>query len=164
LATDVSVRTASPDDVEGIQSVGVLTWPPTYLPFTSPEYVVQNLYRWWSAESVLRSIEQATTLVLLVDGRICGVSVLGSYDGAPVIWKIYVLPELHGRGLGARLMKATLGAAAAGEDVLIELVDGNQRAETFYRAFGFESDHEEDGELGTRTIWLRRPGRLGVPA
>lgn len=44
--SEVVVRRATVDDVEGIQSVGLLTWPVTYLPFTSPGCVLTNLSRW----------------------------------------------------------------------------------------------------------------------
>jgi diamine N-acetyltransferase len=44
---------------------------------------------------------------LVVDGQMAGFASIGPLD-APAVWKlhkIYLLPELHGRGLGSRLLQ-----------------------------------------------------------
>lgn len=157
--TSVTVRGAGLGDVAAIQAVGLLTWPPTYLAFTSPEYVIQNLHRWWSEESVTRSITDESTLVAVEAGEVVGVSVVGRLDGAWVIWKIYVLPRLHGTGVASQLMAAVVAVVPQGEDVLIEFVEGNARALRFYEKSGFAVERVDGGPLGTSTVWMRRPAR-----
>lgn len=92
----ITVRRAESEDIAGIQSVGLLTWPATYLPFTSPEFVLANLNSWWSEDAVRSSVEEDTTFVACEGESILGTLTLGEFEGEAVIWKIYVLPALQG--------------------------------------------------------------------
>lgn len=153
----LEIRRATLEDVQSIQEIGLLTWPPTYLPFTSPEYVLANLNSWWSEAAVRDSITTDTTLVGLEDGRSIGTCTIGEFEGDVVIWKIYVLPEAHGKGVGAALMSTALEFAGR-RDVRLEFVKGNNHASNFYERFGFQLDFEEDPGDGTTTVWMKRPG------
>jgi GNAT superfamily N-acetyltransferase len=153
----VEIRRATAADVEAIRRVGLLTWPAAYLPFTNADHVMANLERWWSADAVRRSIGSGTTLVADDDGHVVATSTLGTWDGTPVVWKIYVVPERQGTGLGRTLLTATLDLVPPGQDVLIEFVRGNERARALYESLGFVPEREEPGEHGTTTCWYRRP-------
>lgn len=153
--TGVSVRPATNSDVEAIQRVGLLTWPPAYLPISNASYVLANLQAWWTAESVRESIVSYTTLVAEDDGAVVGTTTLGEFEGDSVVWKIYVLPDRQGTGVGQALMDAALKSVSADRDVLIEFVEGNERARAFYEKNGFRHERSEPGEHGTTTIWYR---------
>lgn len=152
----LEVRPATLNDVQSIQEIGLLTWPPTYLPFTSPDYVLANLNSWWSESAVRESIMVDTTLVALEAGRAIGTCTIGEFEGDAVIWKIYVVPSAHGQGIGAALMRAALEHIGQRE-VRLEFVKGNDHASNFYERFGFRFDFEEDPGDGTTTVWMKRP-------
>lgn len=152
----LEIRPAILDDVQSIQEIGLLTWPPTYLPFTSPEYVLANLNSWWSETAVRESIMTDTTLVALDEERTVGTCTIGEFEGDAVIWKIYVLPSEHGKGVGAALMSAAIEFIGP-RDVRLEFVKGNGNALKFYERFGFQHDFEEDPGDGTTTVWMKRP-------
>lgn len=155
------VRRAQLPDVSDIQAVGLLTWPPTYLPLTSPRYVLSGLATWWSQEAVRATVERDVTFVAEDgEGRVVGTATLGVLDEDQVIWKIYAIPAAQGAGVGTALMRAMLEAADPRRDVLIELVQGNERAWRFYERWGFRLDRHAVGSDGTTTLWLRRPAGL----
>ncbi|WP_404285971.1 GNAT family N-acetyltransferase [Glutamicibacter arilaitensis] len=154
---DLSIRVANLDDVQAIRSIGLVTWPATYLSFTSPDFVMENLNTWWSHGSVSASITDDTTFIAFQDGQAVGTLTFGLFEGEPVIWKIYVVPEAHGRGIGTALMDVAFTAIGPAYDVRIEFVKGNSAAQIFYERRGFEFDFEEDMAEGFTTVWLRRP-------
>ncbi|WP_435737998.1 GNAT family N-acetyltransferase [Cellulosimicrobium sp. PMB13] len=155
-ARDLVVRRAGVDDVPAIQAVGLLTWPRTYLPFTAPDHVVASLATWWTADAVRAAVVHDLTVVSEVEGRVTGMATLGRIRGEHVIWRIYVVPEQHRTGTGAALMRAVLEAVPEHEDVLVELVEGNERARSFYERFGFVRERSVPEDDGTTTLWYRR--------
>jgi len=155
--TPVVIRPATVADVAAIQSVGLVTWPPTYLPFTSPDYVLRGLAAWWSADAVLATITRDTTFVAELDGQVIGTATLGVLGDDRVIWKLYVVPAHHGTGAGHALMQAMLDTLPPDAPVLVEFIDGNRGAQRFYERHGFVFDHVEPNAQGPDQVWLRRP-------
>lgn len=151
----MTVRRATADDVEAIREVALLTWPPTYLPFTSPDHVMAGLARWWSRDAVAASVRDDVTFVAEHDGTVVGTATLGTWGDDHVLWKIYVVPSRQGTGTGSALMRAVLDAAPPGRDLLLDVVHGNDRARAFYERLGFTHERDEPGEHGTTTAWMR---------
>jgi GNAT superfamily N-acetyltransferase len=98
--------------------------------------------------------------VLLVGGEVGGFVTLAAArpdDGGTGVGElegIYLHPSLFGQGLGRRLMELALQRLRARGHVeaVLWVIDGNQRAERFYQATGWD---REDA--------VRRHPRLGVP-
>lgn len=134
----MKVRPAVEADVEAIRAVGHLTWPATYGPVAGDEYVAKGLAQWWSADAVLGSIRRGGVLVAEVDGEVVGLASFSESDGRPYLWKLYVLPDQHGRGIGSALLAGVIAALPPGSTRLgLDYVDGNEPAAAFYRAKGF---------------------------
>lgn len=152
----VIVRRAASSDIPAIQSIGLLTWPATYLPFTSPQFVLANLNSWWSESAVRQTVEEDTTFVACAGKSVVGTVTVGQFEGEAVIWKIYVLPAEQGRGIGAALMDAAVESTGESCDVRLEYVKGNEHARGFYERSGFAFDFEEDPGDGSTTVWMRR--------
>ncbi|MFC7218399.1 GNAT family N-acetyltransferase [Streptomyces polyrhachis] len=158
---ELLIREAVPSDTEGVRAVGLAAWPPTYTPLAGARYVESRLAVWWSTQSTARGIAAGNVLVAEVAGgpeasgagsRIVGMAGLGERGGVPVLWKLYVLPSYHGRGVGSALMAAVRARlkAAGAERLHLEYMAGNERAAAFYRAQGFrefartpDPDHPE---------------------
>lgn len=157
VMNNISIRPANVNDVPTIRSIGIITWPATYLSFTSPDFVMDNLNTWWSHDSVSASIADDTTYIAFQNGEAVGTLTVGQFEGEPVIWKIYVVPKAHGCGIGTELMNTALTAIGPAHDVRIEFVKGNSTAQAFYERRGFKFDFEEGMAEGFTTVWLRRP-------
>lgn len=152
----MDIRLADTKDAYAVRSVGLRTWPVTYEPIAGPAFVAHGLARWWSPEAVRRGIERKGTFVAVTGDDVVGTATVGELDGAPVLWKLYVLPELHGCGIGSALLSAVVQSLPAGSQRLrLSYVDGNMEARRFYRRKGFvEVAREADAEGGPDTVWM----------
>jgi GNAT superfamily N-acetyltransferase len=158
---DSSIRPATPADIEAIERVGRAAWPPTYA-FAGPEYVEHGLATWWSRESIELSLATTEFRVVERDGDVVGVGNLDLRPVVPVIWKLYLLLDHQGRGLGAALLQSLVDAVPADrERVALEYAAGNDRAASFYARNGFsEVRREPDDHPGwPDLVWVERPLR-----
>jgi GNAT superfamily N-acetyltransferase len=156
----VQIRQATEDDVDAIRRIGHETWPSTYAAFGS-EYVADGLRKWWSHEATLRTLRDTTVVVAeAADGRLVGMGNVDVRPAVPVIWKLYVVPDAHGTGVGAALLQGLIDALPAGTAaVQLEYVDGNARAERFYRKQGFAEIRRDPGERKgwPQLVWMEKP-------
>ena len=147
--------------------------PPTYGPIDAA-YAQRMLDEWWTPEVFATSLERNAHLVAEVDGEVVALANLGrlsqSYRDFPhvtgdreVMWKLYVHPDHQGRGIGSRLL-AEIEALVEGDELWLEVVDGNEQAYDFYRARGFEEvERVTDGDRGPTTSGCARSSGT-VPA
>lgn len=160
---NVLVRRATEADVDAVMSVGHRTWPPTYGPIAGDDYVAMGLAKWWSAEATLTAIRAGRMTVAEVDDDIVGVASAGPHEGRLVLWKLYVLPEHQGQGVGARLLEAVVeGARGVYPELRLAYIDGNTTARDFYSHKGFVEVEREPGSGGLPdNIWMSRPVAAG---
>lgn len=154
----MDVREALDADVPAIQHVGLETWPATYS-FAGDEYIANGLKTWWSAEALLRSLTDTTVLVAVESHAVVGVGNIDLRVDLPVIWKLYVLPDAQGAGIGSALLAALLDRVPAGtEAVRLEYLDGNERAARFYASKVFIELRRDGGEQPgwPDTVWVER--------
>lgn len=159
------IRTADENDLLAVLDVGHRTWPVTYGPIAGDDYVAMGLAKWWTKEGTLHEIVAGRVTVAEVDreveGRlerdVVGVASAGPHEGQLALWKLYVLPEHQGKGIGSALFESVL-ARATGHYSWIRLsyMEGNTSAETFYRAKGFVEVGRDSGGNGIpESIWLQ---------
>lgn len=152
----ITVRRAATDDVAAIRSVGAATWPSTYGPIRGDAYVRAGLDRYWSEEAVRHGVTDLLTLVAESSEAVVGTAVLGTLEGVPMLWKLYVVPEAQGTGAGRALLAAVLDALPPGTDRLrLDHAEGNDRAHRFYRSQGFE-EVARHGEGLDRQVRMER--------
>ena len=161
----VTVRPGTLADVPAFRALGEAVVPPTYGPIDAA-YARRMLDEWWVPEVFETSLARNPHLVAEVDGEVVALANLGrlsqSYRDFPhvtgdreVMWKLYVHPDHHGLGIGSRLL-AEVEAMVEGDELWLEVVDGNEQAFEFYRARGFEevervTDHEWPDD-----VWMRK--------
>jgi ribosomal protein S18 acetylase RimI-like enzyme len=163
---EVVLRPGTPADVPGIRSVGEAVVPPTYAPIDDA-YARLMLDEWWSEQRLTTLMQTFPHVVAEIDGRIVGMANLGRVSAAPhrdmghveedreVMWKLYVHPDHHGAGTGSRLLTA-VEHLVEGPELWVEVVEGNDRAEAFYRARGFEEVERVADGLWPADIWFRK--------
>ena len=157
----VTVRPGTLADVPAFCALGEAVVPPTYGPIdaayappaTGPEVFETSLAR-------------NAHLVAEVDGEVVALANLGrlsrSYRHFPhvtgdreVMWKLYVHPDHHGHGIGSRLL-AEVEAMVEGEELWLEVVDGNEQAFDFYRARGFEEVERVTDREWPDDVWMKK--------
>lgn len=156
-----AIRLARPDDLDGVLEVGRQTWPATYVPLVGEEYVRNGLARWWTPEGTRPSLDDGRVWVAEVHGRIVGMAVYGIADRVADVWKLYVLPDFQGQGIGRALLTSVIEATRdAVDQVVLAYLDGNASAREFYERMGFIETHRENGQLGGPDhVWMALRGR-----
>jgi GNAT superfamily N-acetyltransferase len=133
----ISVSPATEDDVDVICAIGQAAWPVTYA-FAGQDYVEHGLAAWWSADAVRRGLATTVTLVGETNGSVVGMGNVDLRPDVPVIWKLYVIPDHQGVGIGGALLRSLVEAVPPERPaVAIEYVDGNDRAAAVYAKHGF---------------------------
>lgn len=123
----IRVRRAWPGDADAVREVGLKTWPVAYESLASPEFIVDGLAAWWSPEAVDRGVRQGITLIALDDEKVVGMVGLGQEEGFWVMWKLYVLPQYQGKGVGKALLDGAIAALPAGtEQLLLDVLITNE--------------------------------------
>lgn len=152
MSTDapVLVREANGDDLVAVVDIGRRTWPVTYGPIAGDDYVAMGLAKWWTQEANIPAIRQGRVSVAEIDGEVVGMSSVGSNDGRWWMWKLYVLPEYQGSGVGGALMRTAIRQAAVDgrEELWLSYLQGNDHAAAFYAHHGFEHVEVQEGGSG----------------
>lgn len=158
----VSVRLATLDDLDAVLHVGHTCWRATYADIAGDDHVERGLAQWWTPEGNREPIELGRVRVACVDERVLGMSSSAAFDDHVVVWRLYVLPEAQGLGLGTRLLDAIEADAPARVDRLrLSFLEGNDRARRFYERRGFTATGERKPSSlgGPDDLWLERPRR-----
>ena len=161
----ITLRDATTDDIPAFVALGRAVVPPTYGPIDAA-YAQRMIDEWWTPEVFTRSMQTNTHLVAEVAGGVVALATIGrlsrSYRDFPhvtgdreVMWKLYVHPDHHGRGIGSRLL-ADVEAMVEGDELWLEVVDGNQQAYDFYLAQGFEEVERITDRAWPDDIWMKK--------
>ncbi|MEI2650381.1 MAG: GNAT family N-acetyltransferase [Dermatophilaceae bacterium] len=159
---DATIRRAVPDDLDAVVQVGRLTWPATYASIAGDEYVEMGLGKWWTHEATRPLVDSGRTFVAERPGddgarEIVGIASTGLLSKDLVLFRLYVLPEHHGRGIGSQLLKAVLDDIARGSHTRLWLsyLVGNESARRFYARHGFVEQRREPGGHGIPdSVWV----------
>ena len=155
----VTVRRAVETDADGLSRLAALTFPLACTPQTPAEFLATHIATRLDPGSFRRHLaDPACTVLLAEDGNEVDADPIGytmliageptDHDVARVIRfrptvsleRCYVHPGHHGNGVAARLMAATLEAAArtGAAGVWLGVSEENDRANAFYARHGFE--------------------------
>jgi GNAT superfamily N-acetyltransferase len=160
-----TVRHATSADADAIGRVQVETWRTAYAGLLPQETIdafdVGARQEMWR-EGLSRAPRLGSaTFVAVVDDEIVGFTTVGashSEDGTGELYAIYVDPSSWGTGAGRALIeRAEASLRESGfPAALLWVLEGNERAERFYRAAGWQRDgKKEDDFQGARVTELR---------
>lgn len=151
------IRVADGNDLMAVLDVGRRTWPVTYGPIAGDDYVAMGLAKWWTEDATVPAIRAGRVTVAEVDGTVVGIAVVGPHEEYLVLWKLYVLPEFQGTGIGTALVESVVASATGvHRQIRISYLEGNTLAEAFYRGKGFvEISRESGGDGIPESVWMR---------
>jgi GNAT superfamily N-acetyltransferase len=151
------IRAADGNDLKAVLDVGRRTWPVTYEPIAGADYVAMGLAKWWTEDATIPAIRAGRVTVAELDGTVIGIAVVGPHEKHLVLWKLYVLPEHQGRGIGSALVEAVVAQATGlHPEIRISYLEGNTHAAAFYRGKGFVEISREPGCEGIpESVWMR---------
>jgi ribosomal protein S18 acetylase RimI-like enzyme len=153
----IVIRHADGDDLEGIARFGAAVVPPHYEPIIGFDAAQAQVEQWWSHQRLQTALSDGCLLVAEDEGRLVGVAELGTFDGDPVLWKLYVHPARRRRGIGRQLLVAAISEVAPeASRLVLEHLAGNERAAAFYEREGFvhlRTDPAPSGDPAAAIVW-----------
>jgi GNAT superfamily N-acetyltransferase len=112
-----------------------------------PEDIIRSLFEHFAPENILKNAQSQYTFVVIQDSEVVGTASLADFGSAesPNYYAvtIFVLPELHGQGIGTKLIKAVELKAWELEAKKIT-VRASITAKGFYQKLGYQF---RDGEV-----------------
>ncbi len=165
LVGEIVLRPGTAEDIADFVALGRAVVPPTYGPIDAA-YAQKMLDEWWTPEVFATSLARNAHVVAERDGQVVGLANLGrlttSYRDFPhvsgereVMWKLYVHPDHQGAGIGSRLL-TEIEQLVEGDELWLEVVDGNDAAYDFYLARGFEEVERVSDDQWPDDIWLKK--------
>lgn len=138
----VEVGPAAGDAAAELAQVATLTFPLACPPSTPAEDIAAFIAANLSERCFTAYLADPARVVLtaIEDERIVGYAMLVRDDPGVQLSKLYVLPDHHGAGVAAALIRAGLGWATGcgASAVWLGVNRNNHRAQAFYRKHGFQ--------------------------
>ena len=143
-------------DLQEIGRLASVIWPEVYSSIISREQIAYMLDLMYSIESLEKQRARGDRFLLLEEesGKAERAVGFASYQpgykpGTSKLHKLYVLPGLHGRGLGRMLIREVMELSSKSGDSVLRL-DVNYRnpARYFYERLGFNKVDEVTTEIG----------------
>jgi GNAT superfamily N-acetyltransferase len=149
----LTVREATAADADAIGRVHAETWRAAYagvLP--EPAFDVEARQRSWREAFARERPATSAVFVAELDGGVVGFAGVGASRDEPGVgelFTIYVDPMHWGTGSGRALIShAEQALRASGfAEAMLWVLEGNERAERFYRAAGWEHDGARKTEV-----------------
>ena len=155
------VPMTSEEEAKGKAYVHCTAWKEAYRGLLSQAFLDARTLG-FSEERALRAFRAGVSTLLAKDGE----EVVGFADYGPCrdedrphageVYAIYLLSGYYGRGIGSGLMNAALSRMPGCEEVVVWVLEGNERAIRFYESFGFRFDGgKQTLDLGGKVTDLR---------
>lgn len=155
------VPMTSEEDAKGKAYVHCTAWKEAYRGLLNASFLDARTLE-FSEERALNAFRAGVSTLLAKDGD----EVIGFADYGPCrdedmqeageVYAIYLLGAYYGKGIGARLMNAALRGMPDNDEVVVWVLEGNERAIRFYEGFGFLFDGASQAlDLGGEVTDLR---------
>ena len=159
----VTVRLAAADDADAIGRIQVESWRAAYTGLLPDEAVagfdVATRQQLWREGLARQPGPGSATFVVEERGEVIGFASLGTSREAEAeregeLYAIYLHPSYWGRDIGkALLQRAEESLRGSGFDrAVLYVLEGNERAERFYRSAGWEQDGSKVDEFQGATV------------
>jgi ribosomal protein S18 acetylase RimI-like enzyme len=145
----MEIRRALTADAPALSTFAARTFEETFGHSTSAEDMAQHLATAYGPAIQLAEISDPdmTTLLGEIDGRLAAFAMLRpgetpssmTLPGPIELWRFYVSPEWHGKGIAHELMGEVLSVARSrgAQSMWLGVWENNYRAQAFYRKHGF---------------------------
>lgn len=149
----ILLRKAKEEDIAIISDLAERIWPQTYSAYISEEQLRFMLDKMYNRGELLNQLQNGHTFMLASeDGEnvgFAGFSVIDPKNCGYKLHKLYVLPEMHGKGVGKILINEVVNLAIREGGKTLQLnVNRNNKAKDFYLKAGFNIKETVDLDIG----------------
>lgn len=152
---DPRVRSTTPADDAALAELLAAAYRPGHLDFDPDDDPIEELRTWRTTDDA----DDAASRVFVVDGEVVGASMIAVDLGAPFVYELVVAPRWQRRGVGRRLLAASLEVLASRnvDQVAAWITIGNEASEGLFERFGFRPATPPHGRaLGVGLHWAAR--------
>lgn len=151
----IIIKNAGKTEIEIIHTLAHHIWNISYKEIIPPQQLVYMLDMMYNAESLQYQIEDQkhTFIIVYQDDKPVGFAAFfPKHKISKTIFrldKLYVLPDLHKKGLGKKLLDHIISIIKLHGASILELnVNRNNKAVAFYEKLGFKITSEVDVPIG----------------
>lgn len=154
----IYLRKAKENDIPLIANLAERTWPHTYGDYLSEEQIRYMLDKMYNKGELLNQMRKGHIFLIATEGSqiegskdvgFAGFSLINPEEYAYKLHKLYVLPEMHGKGVGKILMNEVVDIVRQNDGRTLQLnVNRNNKAKNFYESAGFKIKETVDLEIG----------------
>ena len=149
----IYLRKANEEDLSIIRTIAEQTWPTAYGDIISQEQITFMLEKMYNQGELLGQMWQGHVFLiaseLKEDLGFAGFSVIDSENRTFKLHKLYVLPKMHGKGIGKILMNEVVDQVKAQGGKFLQLnVNRANKAKDFYEKAGFKIKETVDLDIG----------------
>lgn len=145
------VRTASEQDAPDIARIGSSSMRAQYRGLVDPVAVEAAIAQSYSLDALINCVQRCSRsqtahfLVAELDGTVAGYLHFDDFGPEPELHRIYVDPTVRRSGVGALLLTELHARLPTQLHYMLLVLEGNDRAITFYQRHGFDIDAHVDG-------------------
>ena len=148
----IEIFPATSSHLSTIKDLAYRIWPATYGEILSEKQLDYMLDLFYNQKALEQNIADNHNFILIQENN----QIVGFADyelhykneSVTRIHKIYVLPEMQGKGLGKKLIQFIENKALENDNIKLSLnVNRFNKAKNFYESQGFKVAFEEDVEL-----------------
>lgn len=149
----IILRKAKEEDIEIVTKLAEEIWPQTYGDYIEQDQLRYMLDLMYNRGELLGQLKQGHTFLIASengkDVGFAGFSVVDTNNGTYKLHKLYVLPEMHGKGVGKILINEVVSLAKHTGGKTLQLnVNRNNNAKDFYLKAGFKIKETVDINIG----------------
>lgn len=148
----MTIREATPADVEGVRRVARDSWEHDYPDLLTQETIREGVDEWYDEESIRETLSRPRTVLRVAeaDAEVVGFAHAMWTNDAGHVLRLYVHPDSRREGVGRALLEQTCEDLfeRGCETVSAMVLDGNDLGSAFYRDYGFEQVGQEETTIG----------------
>lgn len=153
MSPSAQILPATAEHLSAISSLAGLIWRAYYPAITSTEQIEYMLAWMYSLETMAAELRDGIRYErLLLDGELVGFASFGPTEKPGIIklHKLYLLPKLHGHGLGTLLLKhcETEARKLSAQVMTLNVNKQNARAIAAYQRNGFTITQSVVNDIG----------------
>ena len=149
LPVTATIRSAQADDLRPLVDLARQTYVAAFGHTFTPDDLAAHLEANLSEACVRGWLDEDTVLLAVAEDRLVGFAHAGpvypgAFDGLAgpadaALWRLYVIAEFQGSGIGERLLRAALAAPtlASAPNVYLDVWEENLGAQRLYARHGF---------------------------
>lgn len=149
----ILLRKAKEADLPIISDLAERIWPHTYSAYLSDEQLRYMLDKMYNQGELLEQLLKGYAFLIAEEDKkdvgFASFSLIDPENEGYKLHKIYVLPEMHGKGVGKILMNEIVNQIVRKGGKTLQLnVNRNNKAKDFYLKAGFKIKETVDLDLG----------------